>query len=158
MNDFEKLIQLHEDFACTWLAFNASRHDADDLIVSVEARLRLEREQNAARVAELERTAADSGRSETVRRVATGELAKFQKCKFAATPEEIAAFAELVREQERALLDLQKIQTEFLEAFNKAGQHLKNIRADVLGHKSLPVAPNWITGQQAKFAKLCEEV
>lgn len=156
MRDFEKLEQLAEDFACTWLAFNASSHDANDLIASVGARLRMEQEQNAARAAELERTAADSSRSATVRRVAGVELSRIRDRKISATQEEVAAFAALVREQEGALLDLKKIQTEFLEAFNKAGQHMKKIRADVLGHKSLPVAPNWITRQQHEFAKLCD--
>lgn len=158
MNDFEKLIQLHEDFAIAWMAFKAARHDADDLVAAVGARLRQEREQSANRMAELERIMADSNRSESVRRMASVELAKIQERQFFATPEEVAAFSALVSEMEVALRDLKQIQTDVKAAFAAVAKRVAEIRGDILGDPNIDLAPRWVDGQKREFAKLCEEV
>lgn len=157
MNDFEKLTQLHEDFTATWAAFDAARHDAADMIDAVTTRLQMERTQTAARVAELQRTAKDPNRSETVRRVAAGELSKIRDRKYSATPEEAAAFTELVKQQKCALRDLKQIQQDTKAAIEGSTRRIQEIRNKILGNQLVAVAPSWIPGQEAEFAKLCKE-
>ena len=158
MNDFEKLTQLYEDFTATWAAFNAARHDAADMIDATSRRLQMERTQNAARVAELQRTATDPNRSETVRRVAAGELSRIRDRKYSATPEEAAAFAELVKQQKCALRDLKQIQQDTNAAIEGATKSIQEIRGKILGNQLVDAAPSWIPGQEMQFAKLCTEV
>lgn len=158
MNDFEKLTQLHEDFTATWAAFNAARHDAADMIDAVTTRLQMERTQTAARVAELQRTATNPNRSETVRRVAAGELSRIRDRRYSATPEEAAAFAELVKQQKCALRDLKQIQQDAKAAIEGATKSIQEIRGKILGSQLVDAAPSWIPGQEAEFAKLCKEV
>lgn len=156
MNDFERLTQLHEDFTATWAAFAAARHDAADMLDAVTKRLQMERTQNAARVAELQRTATDPKRSETVRRVAAGELSRIRDLRYSATPEEEAAFEELVKQQKCALRDLKQIQLDTKTAIEGATKSIQEIRGKILGNQLVAAAPSWIPGQEAEFAKLCE--
>lgn len=156
MNDFEKLTQLHEDFTATWAAFDAARHDADDIITAVRERLRLEQEQTAARVADLERTVKDFNRSESVRRMACVELSKIQKQQFFSTVEEQAAFMELIAQQETALRDLKQIQQNTKIAITGAQEAIQAIRVNILGSQNIDLAPRWIVGLRSEFEKLCE--
>lgn len=158
MRDFEKLEQLRDDHTIAWMAFKAVRHDADDLAAAVGARLRQEREQSAARVAELEQIVSDPSRSETVRRMAAAELAKIQERQFFATPEEVAAFSALVGEQESALRDIRQIQEDAKAAIAAATKRVAEIRDTILCDQNIDLAPRWIAGQKSEFAKLCEEV
>lgn len=157
MSDFEKLTQLYEDFTATWAAFDAARHDAADMIDAATKRLQMERTQNAARAAELQRTATDPNRSETVRRVAASELSRIRDRRYSATPEETAAFAELVKQQKCALRDLKQIQQDTKAAIEGASKSIQEIRGKILGNQLVDAAPSWIPGQEAEFAKLCKE-
>ena len=155
MSDFEKLTQLYKDFTAVWSAFNTIRHDTADMIDATTKRVQMETAQNEARVEELQRTANDPVRSETVRRVAAGELSKIRDRRYSATPEEAATFAELVNQQKCALRDIKQIQMDVKTAIERATKNIQEIRKEILGNQLVDVAPGWITGQEEEFAKLC---
>lgn len=158
MNVFKKLEQLHADFTITKAAYDAARHETEDMISATSERLQMERDLAASRIAELEQTANDPDRSDTVRRVAAAELAKIKEQRIAATPEEQAAVAELIKQQQSAVSDFNRIQREIREAISAAKGQIEAIRADVLGSWDVDMAPTNITSQEKAFAKLCEEV
>lgn len=158
MNVFKKLEQLHADFTITKAAYDAARHETEDMISATSERLQMERDLAASRIAELEQTANDPDRSDTVRRVAAAELAKIKEQRIAATLEETAAVAELIKQQQSAVSDFKRIQREIREAISAAKAQIETIRADVLGSWAVDMAPTNITSQEKAFAKLCEEV
>lgn len=158
MNVFKKLEQLHADFAITMAAYDAARHETKDMISATSERLQMERDLAASRIAELEQTANDPDRSDTVRRVAAAELEKIRKQQIAATPEEQEAVAELLKQQHTAFTDLKRLQDEARVAISAAKEQIESIRAEVLGSWSVSLAPNHIKGQEKEFAQLCEEV
>ena len=158
MNVFKKLEQLHADFTITKAAYDAARHETEDMISATSERLQMERDLAASRIAELEQTANDPDRSDTVRRVAAAELEKIRKQRIAATPEEQAAVAELIKQQQSAVSDFKRIQREIREAISAAKGQIEAIRAEVLGSWDVDMAPTNITSQEKAFAKLCEEV
>ena len=157
MNVFKKLEQLHADFTITKAAYDAARHETEDMISATSERLQMERDLASSRAAELEQTANDLERSDTVRRVAAAELAKIKEQRIAATPEEMAAVAELIKQQQSAVSDFKRIQREIREAIAAAKGQIEAIRADVLGSWAVDMAPTNITSQEKAFAKLCEE-
>ena len=158
MNVFKKLEQLHADFTVTMAAYDAARHETKDMISATSERLQMERDLAASRVAELEQTANDLERSDTVRRVAAAELEKIRKQRIAATPEEQAAVVELIKQQQNAVSDLKRLQGEARAAISAAKEQIESIRAEVLGSWDVSLAPNHIQGQKKEFATLCEEV
>ena len=157
MTAFEKLIQLHVDFTITKAAYDAARHETEDMISATSERLQMERSLAASRVTELEQTANDPDRSDTVRRVAAAELAKIREQRIAATPEEKAAVAELIEQQQTAIQDLQAIEKATRDAIRAAKDRVEEIRSAVLGF-DIKLRESWIKGQQEKFAQLCMEV
>lgn len=158
MKEFDRLIELHQDFSFTWAAVNTAHHDAADLIASVQARLHRERTRNEERLAELQRTATDPKRSETVRRVAGTELARVRDCRYHANTAEVEAFKELIEQEKNAIQDLRKIQQSTRAAIEGAEKRIKEMRKDILGNQLADLAPSWPGGQEAEFAKLCEGV
>ena len=157
MTEFKKLLQLHEDFTITLAAFNAARHETKDMISATSERLQMEKDLAASRAAELEQTANDPDRSDTVRRVAAVELEKIRKQRVAATPEEQAAVKELILQQQAAIHDLYKIETATREAIRSVNIRVEEIRNDVLRF-DIKLRETWIPGQEKEFARLCEEV
>lgn len=159
MNEFEKLEQLSADFTATIAAYDTARHDADDMIAAVTARLSSEQKLTASRLAELKQIADDLDRSDTVRRVAAAELAKLKE-QPAATPSQMEQeeFAKLINQQETAILDMKKIQTQTREAIEEATKRIQAIRSAILGSRDLDIMLRWITGQQSKFSNLYEGV
>lgn len=89
--------------------------------------------------------------------MASTELAKIQERTFYATPEEVAAFAELVKEQENAIRDIRQIKEDAKAAIAAAAKRVAEIRDTILGDQNIDLAPRWIAGQKREFAKLCEE-
>ena len=154
MKEFEHLEQMAADFAATLAAFDAARKETDDIISATAARQELERELTAARVAELTKTAGDTARSVTVRRVAAAELERIEAQKIGTTPEERAAVAELLEQQEVALRDMRIIQTNVRPALEAATRKLQEIRAGILGDNRPGLAPRWIESQREQFEKL----
>ena len=157
MNVFKKLEQLHVDFTITKAAYDAARHETEDMFSATSERLQMERNLAASRVTELEQTANDPDRSDTVRRVAAAELAKIREQRIAATPEERAAVAELIEQQQMAIHDMETIEKATREAIRAAKDKVEEIRAAVLGF-DIKLRESWIKGQQEKFAQLCMEV
>lgn len=157
MNVFEKLLQLHDDFNATWTAFNVARHDAADMIKAVGERMERDRRQNAERVADLRQIAADTSRSATVRRVAKDELETIEGREFYATPAEISAFVDLIKQQSDALKDIRGINEDIFDTVKAAEAKIKDIRLATRGHSSLQVVDNWLEGQKRDFKKLCRE-
>lgn len=157
MNEFKKLEQLYKDFDITVAAFESARHETEDMISATSERLQMERNLAASRIIELEQTANDLDRSDTVRRVAAAELEKIRKQRIAATPEEQAAVAELIEQQQTAFHDMQTIENATREAIRAVNSRVEEIRNAVLCF-DIKIRQSWITGQQKKFAKLCEEV
>lgn len=157
MTVFEKLIQTHKDFVITQAAYDTARHETEDMISATSERLQMERDLATSRVTELEQTANDPDRSDTVRRVAAAELAKIREQRIAATPEERVAVAELIEQQQAAIQDLQVIEKATREAIRAAKDRVEEIRSAVLGF-DIKLRGSWIEGQQERFAKLCEEV
>lgn len=158
MNEFEKLIQLHEDFVTTWAALKTAHNDAADMIAAVQTRLDNERTRNEERVAELQQTMSDPSRSETVRRVAAAELSRIPDCRYYANPAEVEAFKELIEQEKSAVRDLSKIKQDIRGAIAKAKEYIEAIRKDTLGHMTADLAPTWPGSQEEEFAKLCGEV
>lgn len=158
MKEFDRLVELHQDFSITWAAVNTAHHDAADMIATVQARLHRERTRNEERVAELQRTMSDPGRSQTVRRVAGTELARIRDCRYHANPAEIEAFKELIEQEKNALQDLRKIQQSTRAAIEGAEKRIKEMRKDILGNQLADLALSWPRSQEAEFAKFCTEV
>lgn len=154
MTDFEKLEQLSVDFASTKAAFETARKDADDMIAATGARLKMERELAASRMAELRKTANDPSRSETVRRVAAAELVKLQAQTITATTEEAAAFAALIEQQKTAIRDIKAIRQATKPAADGAVKQVQTLRESIMGSEIETLAPRWIASQQAAFERL----
>lgn len=156
-NEFQKFAQAATDFATTAMAFNAAREETADMISATKARLQMELDLAASRVKELEQTANDPERSDTVRRVAAAELEKIRKQRIAATPEEKEATAQLIGQQKTALCDLLDLKQTLREALETFNGSVEEIRAAVLGydidHKKV-----FISGFEEELVNLCEEV
>ena len=154
---FKEFVQAATDFATTVMAFNVAKEEAADMISATKERIQMERNLAVSRAAELEKTANDPDRSETVRRVAVAELAKIKQQKIAATPEEQEAIADLIEQQTTAQHDLRKLQNTTQAALEALNMCIEEIRAAVIGydtdHKEVFVA-----GYKKELAKLCEEV
>ena len=148
MNVFKKLEQLHADFTVTMAAYDAAHHETKDMISATSERLQMERDLAASRAAELEQTANDLGRSDTVRRVAAAELEKIRKQRIAATPEKQAAVAELIKQQQTAVSDFKRLQGEVRAAISAAKEQIEAIRAEVLGSWGADMAPGFIQDQE----------
>lgn len=157
MNVFEKLLQLQEDFNTTWAAYNVARCDAADMIKAVAERMERDRRRNAERVADLRQIAADTSRSATVRRVAADELTQIEGREFFATPAEIEAFVDLIKQQRDALKDIRGINADIFDTAKAAEAKIKDIRLATRGHSSLQVVDHWLEGQKRDFQKLCKE-
>lgn len=154
MDDFSKLQQLASDFAISMAAFDTARHDAEDMLKATGERLKMEHELATSRAAELEKTANDPTRSETVRRVAAGELVKLKSQAITTTPEESAAFSELLEQQRAALRDLKDLQEAAKVAAEAAAKRIQSIRAEIVGNQRPGLANRWIESQQAAFDRL----
>ena len=158
MTIFKNLDQLHKDFTITLAAYDAARHETKDMISATSERLQMEKDIAASRAAELEQTANDPDRSDTVRRVAAVELEKIRKQRVAATPEEQTAVAELINQQLTAITDLKHLQGEVRATIRAAKEQIETIRAKVLGSWDVDMAPKFINDLEKEFARLCEEV
>ena len=154
MDEFGKLKQLADDYAATVAAFDAAHHDTDDLISATAARLQMERELAASRIAELRKTAADTTRSETVRRVAAVELEKLKAQTIAATHEECAAVAELIEQQKAAIRDIEAIRQAAKSAADEAAKKVQTLKEAIFASEILTLAPRWVEGQRTAFDKL----
>ena len=154
MDEFTRLKQLADDYAATMAAFDSARHDTDDLISATAARLQMERALTSSRIAELRKTAADTSRSETVRRVAAVELEKLKGQTIAATPEECAAVTELIEQQKAAVRDIKAIRQAAKPAADEAVKQVQALRESIMGSEIETLAPRWIEGQQKAFDKL----
>lgn len=157
MKEFDKLVELCDDFSITWAAVKIARRDAEDMISAVQARLHNEKQRDEERIAELQRTMSDPSRSETVRRVAGAELARIRDCRYHANAAEVEAFSELINQEKKALRDLSETQQSTRAAIEAAEKRIKEMRKDILGNQLADLAPSWPAGQEAEFAKLCEE-
>lgn len=154
---FNGFAQAATDFATTVMAFDAAREETADMISATKARIQMERDLAGSRIAELEQTANNLDRSDTVRRVAAAELEKLRKQRIAATQEEQEAVADLIKQQRiahRDLIELQKTTRTALETLNDC---IEEIRAAVLGYDTRH-KEGFINGYEKEFATLCEEV
>lgn len=154
MDEFGKLKQLADDYAATVAAFDATRHDTDDLIRATAARLEMERALAASKIAELTKTAEDTSRSETVRRVAAAALEKLKSQTITATPEECAAVADLLELQKAALRDIKAIRQTAKPAADEAAKKVQTLRESIFASEILTLAPRWVEGQRTAFDKL----
>ena len=158
MKEFDKLVELHEDFSIIWAEVKIVRREAEDMISAVQARLHNERKRNEERISELQQTMSDPSRTESVRRVARAELARIRDCKYHANAAEIDAFKELIEQEKKALRDLRKMQQSARAAIDGAKTRIEEIRKDILGDQIVDLAFAWPESQDSEFAKLCAEV
>lgn len=158
MKEFDKLVEMQEDFSVTWAEVKNIRRETEDMISAVQNRMHSERKRNEERIAELQRTMSDPSRSETVRRVAGAELARIRDCRYHANAAEVEAFKELIEQEKKALQDLRKIQQNTRAAIEGAEKRIKEMRKDILGNQIADLAQSWPGSQEAEFAKLCEGV
>ena len=144
MNAFEKLQQIHTDYAVCIGAFNAAQDECKEIIKSVRDRLTAERERDAARMVELERQAADSSRSATVRRLAAEELEQLRDRTYSATEAEKSAFAEQTKIAEQAVSDAAAIRTTARTSVDAANAEIERARAAILGDANIDLRPRWL--------------
>lgn len=157
MDAFSRVKQLHNDSMTAWSAFEKSNQAAAEIRKAVSERMEAEEKQVTARIAVLKAEQADSGRSETLRRVGALELEELRKRKINATAAETEAFMQEVENAEQALKDLKEIRNNLRSALDEAAAALHGIRTEVLGNQSIDLAPRWIRGEQDKFSRLCGE-
>ena len=154
MNVFEQLMQSCEDVDTCGLSFRASRDAAKEICGAVRDRLESEREQAAARIAELETQQQDLGRSETVRRMAGMELEQLRGRTYAVTEEEQAAFDAEIGQAETALVDLRKAQAGVREAIVAVTEEVNRLRLEALGHQDTDLMARWLEGVRTDFDRL----
>ena len=75
---FETVQQLFEDYTLTTQGFQEAEHSANEVVAAVKIRLQEAQQANAQRIAQLEARAKDPLASETVRKVASLELARIR--------------------------------------------------------------------------------
>jgi len=157
MNAFKKVTQLKEDYDIAHLQLMSAHNDARDIVNAVSSRLEADIEQTDSRAAKLEAQAADTERSETVRRVASMELSKLRLKTFSPTEEEAAAFGEQIELLREARRDALNVQEKMSSAIIEAEQALKEIQSAVVGDESIMLSERWAEGLQEAFNKLCAE-
>lgn len=131
---FETVQQLFEDYTLTDQGFQEAEHSAKEVVAAVKARLLEAQQANAQRIAQLEARAKDPSASETVRKVASLELARIRD----GVPAEILEserelFNSYLHDAEQANDDLRKIRSKMQEALTRANSELSQIRQATVG-------------------------
>lgn len=131
---FETVQQLFEDYTLTAQGFQEAEHSANEVVSAVKIRLQEAQQANAQRIAQLEARAKDPSASETVRKVASLELARIRD----GVPAEILEserelFNSYLHDAEQANDDLYKIRSKMQEALTRANSELSQIRQVTVG-------------------------
>lgn len=131
---FETVQRLFEDYTLTAQGFQEAEHSASEVVSAVKIRLQEAQQANTQRIAQLEARAKDPSASETVRKVASLELARIRD----GSPAEILEserelFNSYLHDAEQANNDLCKIRSKMQEALTRANSELSQIRQATIG-------------------------
>ena len=131
---FETVQQLFEDYTLTTQGFQEAEHSANEVVAAVKIRLQEAQQANAQRIVQLEARAKDPLASETVRKVASLELARIRD----GVPAEILEserelFNGYLHDAEQANDDLHRIRSQMQEVLTRANAELSQIRQATVG-------------------------
>ena len=153
MSVFETFSALCADFDTCRGALLVSHERAKDIFSAVRDRLKAERAQASARIAELEAQKQDPERSETARRMAVLELERLQGRIYVATEDEKTAFAEAIHDAETAAQDMRRLKVEIRQAISDLNATVKQLREETPGF-DVDLSSTWTEGIKQKFDRL----
>ena len=131
---FTNLEEMATDYRTALLAFQVARADAGDISSAIETRIICEKARDADRAAELRAIVADSGRSETIRRMAQGELNELAARAYAPTAAERTTFDMAIAEGEQALKDADTLRSKMIDQLREAKAALDELSRETV-HK-----------------------
>lgn len=151
---FEKTARLCADYDTAKAALIAADQTTGEIVAAVRNRLQSERQQTAARIAELEGIQGDLSRSQTVRRMAAAELEQLKARAYEITAAEREAFETECAAAETALKDAREIREQLREAFAELSEEVKRLRKSTLGDERLDILAGIVKDRCKEFEDL----
>lgn len=152
---FDTVQQLFEDYNLTVQGFQEAERSANEVVTAVKARLQEAKQANVQRIAQLEARTKDSAASQTVRKVASLELARINN----GSPAEVLdsereLFNGYLQDAEQANEDLKKIRCKMRETLTRANAELVQIRQATVGDQQAELRERLIESARKSFATL----
>jgi hypothetical protein len=151
---FENLDALTEEYNMCWNEAKKADQEAKEILAAVKARIENEKKTASDRITSLKNQITDSGKSETVRRVAALELSGLEGKKYTITEEERAEVRQAIDRGRAALSDARKVS--ITEALKEAEAEIKAARAETIGctSKDFVLCGRWLDERDNELSRL----